>query len=980
MTYFDPKTIEALHTAAERLSLCGLEPRARLLRGMPIHARPPGSETRDPSDALRADLEWLNQAAAVPDLPVPPFGVWLRNAEAEAAGTDHRLAISEARGRIRLFESNQGPVLRDCRAGQAPDTASQPSPYPLLQPAQYPAQLGGRDGDLAEFMSHGEGAGIMSLYAPSGYGKTSFLQAGYVPRLQARHIPVSLHPNPTVPNLAGELVAALIDGRPGLELPADELPVFCFWLQWIRERTDQTPVFVLDQFEELFKTASPDRQAQVRALLLATVRPGAEASTRPCRWVLSYRQEFHGAVDRWLDADPRPDHGALSRSIDLKRDLRHMALPVLGRDHPREAFTEAITGPLSVYPADTWTLQSDHQARLVTAFVQARERQPHNPLVPELQVVLGRLVRRAEQGTLIVPEDVGHHIDQALHDHLVDVFNRVFETQEHPRQARTLAALALRRLADDHGRANSGVPVKDLAQTIDPPILDLLARWDARLVVQHGDRDDEDARLTLSHDRLGQVLADIDDVQSFGPHTGFDTNLIQLADRVGQRADQYAELKDELNLLIDDEDHRSIDQHAKRLLWDDVRRHWWHEVDAFRARRHEAERLQCIQDAAQRLASTDVGGIILGELTTLLENSADPALVNDMLAKKTLWDAALKAPKRRDVEAGRLYLLRFLLPHATTAGDFGRLVAGLDIARHPDTPGRIAAELHLTLRRDIHSAIRRRFPPAADLPQMSWVPGTQGMPPDPVTNTVVWITVSGGTFRMGSTDYVDEQPVHEVTVSPFETHRHPVTRAQYRAFDPEGLAHNEADDNWLSWFLTSAHTGTIDVDRIPVSVVDWYEAQAFCVWLHATARLPTEAEWEYAARGGPDAPSTRYWFGDDEKALDRFGWYEKNSGGIPHAVCQKVEPPHHPLDLCEIHGGVWEWAADYYADRYPDATHVANPANLRCGSVRVLRGGSFLDPAVSARSANRVRNPPGVRNPFVGFRVLRPAPELGNGS
>lgn len=143
-----------------------------------------------------------------------------------------------------------------------------------------------------------------------------------------------------------------------------------------------------------------------------------------------------------------------------------------------------------------------------------------------------------------------------------------------------------------------------------------------------------------------------------------------------------------------------------------------------------------------------------------------------------------------------------------------------------------------------------------------------------------------------------------------------------------------------------------------------------------TYRLPTEAEWEYSARGGElkaDGTYPRYSFGDDERDLDLFGYYYGNSNNSTHAVASKRA---NGYDLFDMHGNVWRWVSDYYDSNYglssaQLASRVENPTGPASGSFRVLRGGGWFSDAQVLRSANRVNWRPDGRDNDVGFRLVR---------
>ncbi len=209
---------------------------------------------------------------------------------------------------------------------------------------------------------------------------------------------------------------------------------------------------------------------------------------------------------------------------------------------------------------------------------------------------------------------------------------------------------------------------------------------------------------------------------------------------------------------------------------------------------------------------------------------------------------------------------------------------------------------------------------------------------------VVFVRICPGTFIMGSA--VDdrladpsERPAHRVTLGEFWIGRTEVTNAQYRRLPP-GRGSNA---------------------ELPVTDVTWSEAQTFCRSLGG--RLPTEAEWEYAARAGTRTPWS---FGSDENQTGRYAWFDGNSGGKPHPVGRK-EP--NPWGLHDMHGNVWEWVADWLGDYTPQAQ--TDPTGPTSGQYRVLRGGSFSNAPWVLRSADRDGFEPEFRYGFVGFRCVR---------
>jgi len=154
------------------------------------------------------------------------------------------------------------------------------------------------------------------------------------------------------------------------------------------------------------------------------------------------------------------------------------------------------------------------------------------------------------------------------------------------------------------------------------------------------------------------------------------------------------------------------------------------------------------------------------------------------------------------------------------------------------------------------------------------------------------------------------------------------------------------------------------------ATVSWNDAQEFIKRLnqkegHNRYRLPTEAEWEYAARAGT---TTAYSFGEEAKQLGRYAWYGEDFGsGSTHPVGQK-EP--NPWGLYDVHGNVWEWVQDWYDARYYASSPSVDPTGPQSGSSRVVRGGSWHQTATSWRSAFRREYDPDYRGISIGLRLV----------
>ncbi|MEL6133045.1 MAG: SUMF1/EgtB/PvdO family nonheme iron enzyme, partial [Bacteroidota bacterium] len=155
-------------------------------------------------------------------------------------------------------------------------------------------------------------------------------------------------------------------------------------------------------------------------------------------------------------------------------------------------------------------------------------------------------------------------------------------------------------------------------------------------------------------------------------------------------------------------------------------------------------------------------------------------------------------------------------------------------------------------------------------------------------------------------------------------------------------------------------------EAYPVSDVSWYGAMAYAKWRKGT--LPTEAQWEYAARGGPN-PSDTSWIYAGGIELRQVGWYDLNSDSDVHIIGKKLP---NDLGLHDLSGNLWEWCYDWYNEEgYKSDSVVSNPQGATSGSYRVLRGGSWLNAASFCRVANRGSRDPSQMFYFNGFRMVR---------
>lgn len=214
--------------------------------------------------------------------------------------------------------------------------------------------------------------------------------------------------------------------------------------------------------------------------------------------------------------------------------------------------------------------------------------------------------------------------------------------------------------------------------------------------------------------------------------------------------------------------------------------------------------------------------------------------------------------------------------------------------------------------------------------------------------TYVWIPA--GSFTMGCSTgdeqcFSEEKPAHQVTISKgFWIGQTEVTVEAYEKF--AGITEDRL----------SSHDDEHGHDT-PVVNVTWDEASDYCKW--AGGRLPTEAEWEYAARAG--TPTSRY------GELDEIAWYDKNSENTIHRAGQKGA---NQFGLFDMLGNAWEWVNDWYDGKYYSRSPEVDPAGPATGQMHGLRGGSWLNNSKLVRASDRGRSLPELRFNYFGLRCV----------
>jgi formylglycine-generating enzyme required for sulfatase activity len=260
------------------------------------------------------------------------------------------------------------------------------------------------------------------------------------------------------------------------------------------------------------------------------------------------------------------------------------------------------------------------------------------------------------------------------------------------------------------------------------------------------------------------------------------------------------------------------------------------------------------------------------------------------------------------------------------------------------------------------------------------------------------VPIPGGKFMMGSTQgEADETPVHEVEISSFWMGTHEITWDIFEMFldknYEEAISEKPLPD--IVDGLSRPSIPYLDMtfgmgkENKPAIGMTQYGAIQFCKWLYLKTgifyRLPTEAEWEYAAKAGS---KSKYFFGDDENMLGEFAWYEKNSGGETQLIGLKKP---NPWGLYDILGNVMEWTSDQYdASTYQSRTDILQKdpkISIQKLYPGAIRGGNYKSPAAELRSSKRFyskadwkRIDPQIPKsqwwfpeaPFLGLRVVRP--------
>ena len=236
------------------------------------------------------------------------------------------------------------------------------------------------------------------------------------------------------------------------------------------------------------------------------------------------------------------------------------------------------------------------------------------------------------------------------------------------------------------------------------------------------------------------------------------------------------------------------------------------------------------------------------------------------------------------------------------------------------------------------------------------------------------VTVDGGTFVMGSDDDSnDDNPAHTVTLDGYQIGKYEITNEQYVEFLNIIKANADGSYNNRQYVITDnaqcqiEHNGTefittTSLENHPAYEITWYGAEAFCNYYGYT--LPTEAQWEYAARGGKEEISTTF---AGSNFLSEVGWYNANAGALMQVGL--LEP--NEIGTYDMSGNTWEFCSDWYSETYYSGSPTINPTGPTSGGSKVLRGGGAFYYSAECTVSVRWDNLPDGYFGF-GFRVALP--------
>ena len=248
----------------------------------------------------------------------------------------------------------------------------------------------------------------------------------------------------------------------------------------------------------------------------------------------------------------------------------------------------------------------------------------------------------------------------------------------------------------------------------------------------------------------------------------------------------------------------------------------------------------------------------------------------------------------------------------------------------------------------------------------------------PDNEAIELIFIEGSSFLMGSNESEDEQPIHEVNIPNFYLSKYPITVGQYMQFvEATNSHHPEWIEEGSDYHIFSGSDNyykkiesVLQEKSHPIVGISWDDATAYCQWLSEKTgkeyHLPSESEWEYAARGGKYSKGYTY---SGSNNLKEVGWYDQNSHGETKMVGLKKA---NELGLFDMSGNVFEWCADHWHSNYEGAPDDGSPWNSnKDENKRVIRGGSWYGNVNYCRVSYRDWLNHYGRDYLIGFRIAR---------
>lgn len=778
----------------------------------------------------------------------------------------------------------------------------------------------GRTADIKELYSKLDNKYIrvVAFFGQSGAGKSSLLHAGILPRLPKVWTPVykrRTHDGSATEILNGSKI-------------------------WLEREKPTHPLLILDQLEEMYTNPdpdSPDEAAQFPVLLRELLD-----SYPSIRIVLGFRS------DRWADIEDLLKEGGLSVLPHFLKVLDHKGIrEATAGAMEQKDLVDRFRG-LALAPGE-----GDLPVRIANDLMSHDDSRAN--AAPLLQFILRRMWDEVSADPAERPVFSWALYEKHRRASMLDLLDKQLEEMLAKFEEEVENGLALDMLRGFVTEENTaGVVTEDtllLNYAHRPPqlIKDLCVELGNKYLLTSFPGSSKTLHWRLAHDALAPAVL----------------RRFTESDAPGQRARRIVESKKgEIGrrgggVLFSEPDLEIIENGKYGMpLMPDALRVAIHECAAHYAdaRWRDEEQRRAIADFRCEQAKTYILQLQYKDAYLSAASAAPLDTRKDDLAKLMMEIAYFESELNdKDSTLACLHHLRQLADQDTLEGSITRL---------EDLNG-------LPFRKEVHLILKTIDPDYFKVLECRYFPDM--------------VTVEGGTYQMGSEK--GEAKGHQVTVNSFQMARTPVTWWQYYLYCQATGREMPSSPGWGR------------IGNHPVVNVNWYDAVEYCNWVSERhgyrpayeidpepdannkndydkqrwtvtlrndadgLRLPTEAEWEFAAKGGNKSKGFVYAGSDN---LDEVGWYKKNAESKTHPVAERKE---NELGLHDMSGNVWEWCWDWHGD-YPSSSQK-NPTGLDAGSYRVIRGGSWDGVAGGCRAANRNGGIPGSRVDDVGFRPAR---------